>query len=120
MEILAVAAAGPAVLGPGEADFSFYALFLRADIIVKAVMVGLFLASIWSWAIVIEKQCPEPDIGESAVKVSQQEPLGAVVFIAETRCLAGLDELSGHSPSGFDPSSQSAHRYPITKLLDGL
>jgi biopolymer transport protein TolQ len=29
------------------------ALFLQADIVVKAVMIGLVLASIWTWAIVI-------------------------------------------------------------------
>ncbi len=36
-------------------DFSMISLFLRADIIVKAVMVVLLLASFWSWAIIIEK-----------------------------------------------------------------
>ena len=29
------------------------ALFLRADIVVKAVMAGLILASIWTWAIIV-------------------------------------------------------------------
>jgi biopolymer transport protein TolQ len=29
------------------------ALFLRADIVVKAVMAGLILASVWTWAIII-------------------------------------------------------------------
>ena len=29
------------------------ALFLQADIVVKAVMVGLLLASIWTWAIIV-------------------------------------------------------------------
>ena len=36
-------------------DFSVWALFLKADIIVKAVMVFLFIASIWCWAIIVEK-----------------------------------------------------------------
>jgi len=39
----------------GEGDYTLWALFLRADIVVKAVMIGLILASIWSWAIIIEK-----------------------------------------------------------------
>ncbi|MBA4800678.1 MAG: protein TolQ [Euryhalocaulis sp.] len=56
MDILMLAAAGPAALGPGEADYSFIGLFFRADIIVKAVMIGLALASIWSWAIILDKQ----------------------------------------------------------------
>tara|TARA_B100000315_G_scaffold259435_1_gene315496 strand:+ start:8569 stop:9294 length:726 start_codon:yes stop_codon:yes gene_type:complete len=36
-------------------DFSVWALFLKADIIVKAVMIFLFVASVWCWAIIIEK-----------------------------------------------------------------
>jgi len=36
-------------------DFSVWALFLKADIIVKSVMIFLFIASIWCWAIIIEK-----------------------------------------------------------------
>jgi biopolymer transport protein TolQ len=35
------------------ADMSPVALFLQADIVVKAVIVGLLLASIWTWAIII-------------------------------------------------------------------
>ncbi|MFZ4382872.1 MAG: protein TolQ [Sandarakinorhabdus sp.] len=37
------------------AELSPLALFLAADIVVKAVMLGLLLASIWSWAIIIER-----------------------------------------------------------------
>jgi len=36
-------------------DFSFLSLFLRADWVVKAVMIILVLASLWSWAIAVEK-----------------------------------------------------------------
>ncbi len=36
-------------------DFSFLALFMQAHLVVQIVMVGLLLASIWSWAIIIEK-----------------------------------------------------------------
>ncbi|MDP7666928.1 MAG: protein TolQ [Rhodospirillales bacterium] len=36
-------------------DFSVWSLFLRADLIVKVVIVLLVLASIWCWAIIIEK-----------------------------------------------------------------
>ena len=38
-----------------EIDFSMLALFLRATIVVKIVMVLLVLASVWSWAIIIQK-----------------------------------------------------------------
>jgi biopolymer transport protein TolQ len=36
-------------------DFSFIGLFLRADLVVKAVMIALIFASIWCWAIIFEK-----------------------------------------------------------------
>ncbi|PZU46907.1 MAG: protein TolQ [Sphingomonas sp.] len=32
-----------------------WALFMQADLVVKAVMIGLLLASIWSWAIIFER-----------------------------------------------------------------
>ena len=35
------------------ADMSPVALFLQADVVVKAVIVGLLLASIWTWAIIV-------------------------------------------------------------------
>ena len=48
---LAQEAIGPATVG----GFSFLELFLQAPIVVQLVMAGLLLASIWSWAIVVEK-----------------------------------------------------------------
>jgi biopolymer transport protein TolQ len=42
---LSLAAAAPITLSPWE-------LFLQADIVVKLVMLGLLMASIWSWAII--------------------------------------------------------------------
>ncbi|MCR8725137.1 protein TolQ [Frigidibacter sp. ROC022] len=38
-----------------EIDFSFLALFLRATVTVKLVMILLIIASFWSWAIIITK-----------------------------------------------------------------
>jgi biopolymer transport protein TolQ len=37
------------------ADMSLWSMFVRADIVVKAVMLILLLASFWSWAIIFEK-----------------------------------------------------------------
>ncbi len=42
-------------LAAPSAGFSFWDLFLQAHIVVQAVMVGLILASVWAWAIIIEK-----------------------------------------------------------------
>jgi biopolymer transport protein TolQ len=38
-----------------KADMSVLSMFLEAHIVVQLVMVGLLLASIWSWAIIAEK-----------------------------------------------------------------
>jgi biopolymer transport protein TolQ len=40
---------------PNGGAVSFLALFLQAHIVVKIVMIGLLLASVWSWAIIVEK-----------------------------------------------------------------
>ena len=39
----------------GAVDFSVWSLFLRADLIVKGVILLLLVASIWCWAIIFEK-----------------------------------------------------------------
>jgi biopolymer transport protein TolQ len=36
-------------------SFNFVSLFLRADWVVKLVMVGLGLASLWSWTVILDK-----------------------------------------------------------------
>lgn len=42
-------------LAHATAGFSAWELFLQADIVVKAIMIGLVLASIGAWAIMIDK-----------------------------------------------------------------
>jgi biopolymer transport protein TolQ len=42
-------------LATDAARLSPVALFMQADIIVKAVMAGLLLASVWSWAIILDR-----------------------------------------------------------------
>ena len=42
-------------LGAGAHDLSLWGLFLQADWVVKGVMIGLLLASVWVWAIVFDK-----------------------------------------------------------------
>lgn len=45
-----------APIDPAHAGgFSFIGLFMQASPVVQAVMIGLLLASVWSWAIIIEK-----------------------------------------------------------------
>ena len=38
-----------------SADFSLINLFIRADIIVKSVIIILIVCSVYSWAVIIEK-----------------------------------------------------------------
>jgi biopolymer transport protein TolQ len=41
--------------GVSVVDFSMWGLFMRADLVVKGVMIVLLLASFWSWAIIFDK-----------------------------------------------------------------
>lgn len=43
------------VLAVPSGDISLVTLFMQAHIVVKAVIIGLLLASIWSWAIIVDK-----------------------------------------------------------------
>ena len=43
------------VLAAPSGDLSLLALFMQAHIIVKLVIIGLLLASVWSWAIIFDK-----------------------------------------------------------------
>jgi biopolymer transport protein TolQ len=42
-------------LGAVSTQISLWGLFLQASLLVKIVMVGLLLASVWCWAIIIDK-----------------------------------------------------------------
>ena len=55
MEAFAQVAGTPLGGSSPPIDMSVYGLFMQADWIVKAVMIMLLLASIWSWAIIIHK-----------------------------------------------------------------
>ncbi|WP_431195227.1 MotA/TolQ/ExbB proton channel family protein, partial [Bauldia litoralis] len=44
-----------AVLISPAGDISLISLFFQAHIVVKAVILGLLLASVWSWAIIVDK-----------------------------------------------------------------
>jgi biopolymer transport protein TolQ len=65
----------PATAGEG---FSFLALFLKADLVVKAVMIGLVIASIWSWAVAFDKymQIRKLEAGARTVEATLGEGRG--------------------------------------------
>ena len=53
-------------------DFSIMSLFLRADIVVKSVIIILIAASIYSWAIIIEKFKMFKKIHQSTVEFEEK------------------------------------------------
>ncbi|HLN11150.1 MAG TPA: protein TolQ [Xanthobacteraceae bacterium] len=46
---------GQSVLPLTSSDLSIFGLFMSAHLVVKAVMIGLLIGSVWVWAIVIDK-----------------------------------------------------------------
>ncbi len=52
----------------GASDFSLWQLFLRADFVVKAVIVLLLVSSIYSWALIFDKYRMFKKINESSQK----------------------------------------------------
>src|SRR5690606_17418124 len=48
-------AIGAASGAAAHSDLSIWALFWQADLVVKTVMLGLLAASIWCWAIIVDK-----------------------------------------------------------------
>lgn len=50
-----ITAHGLSLASVSSGDFSFWSLFLRADWVVKAVMIILIGASLWSWTIAVNK-----------------------------------------------------------------
>ena len=55
-------------LGPEVSGISVVSLFMRADPLVKTVMAILFLASLWSWAIILNKWVALGSISRRATK----------------------------------------------------
>ena len=55
----------------GALDFSMLSLFTRADLVVKSVIVVLLLASIWCWAIIVEKLLGMRKLNSAALNFEQ-------------------------------------------------
>ena len=45
-------------------DFSMLSLFLRADLVVKSVILVLIASSIWSWTIIVSKLIAQKKLKE--------------------------------------------------------
>lgn len=111
-------------------DFSVWALFLKADIIVKAVMIFLFVASIWCWAIIVEKILRLRKLNSSAEKFEDSfwsggsldtlydqigtqptDPMSAVFSAAMREWRRSVD-------SGGGPDSSSSLMERINRVMD--
>lgn len=63
-----------AALSPDS--FSAIALFMRADWVVKAVMIGLAAASLWSWAVIFDKSVRLTKLNREADRFEDQVSSG--------------------------------------------
>ncbi len=84
-----------AALAAPSASLSLWGLFLQADVVVKLVMLILLLASVWVWAIIIEKSF-------SIRRVNRE----ANVFEDQFWSGGSLDEL--YDREGADPTNPIA------------
>ncbi|MCQ8184500.1 protein TolQ [Parvularcula maris] len=98
-------------------EFGAVAMFMQADPVVKAVMIALALASVWSWAIIIDKSLTFSRLRGKAKKFEEQfysgRPLDDLYRRLKDRLdhpmarvfVAGMDEFAKNQPSGgFAPS----------------
>ena len=83
---------------PITADsFSFINLFIRADWVVKLVMIGLILASLWSWTVIIDKTVRLTRLNKQANdfedQVSSGRPLEDIAAEAGERPVQALPRM---------------------------
>ncbi len=62
----------PSLIAAPEGDFSLISLFLQAHIVVKLVIVGLMLSSVWTWGIIFEKVFTFRNLRSSTNSFEQQ------------------------------------------------
>ncbi|MEM1381244.1 MAG: protein TolQ [Pseudomonadota bacterium] len=105
-------------------EFGITAMFTQASAVVKAVMISLAIASIWSWAIIIDKSLTFSKLRGRAKRFEEQfysgRPLDDLYRRLKDRMdhpmarvfVAGMDEFAKNMPSGgFAPSAvQRAER----------
>ena len=72
-------------------SFGAVALFIRADWVVKGVMVGLALASLWSWTVIIDKLFRFSALNRYATKFEDQ--------VASGRSLEEVAQEAGEHPT---------------------
>ena len=81
-------------------SFSFLNLFLRADWVVKFVMTGLGVASLWSWSVIIDKLFRFTSLNRQADKFEDQ--------VSSGRSLEDIAQDAGERP-----------RHALPRMLQG-
>jgi biopolymer transport protein TolQ len=81
--------AAPSALAPES--FSALALFLRADWVVKAAMLGLLFSSLWSWAVIVDKTLKLRALNRDADQIEEA--------IASGRSLEEVADAAGPQPT---------------------
>ena len=72
-------------------SFSIVAVFVRADWVVKAVLIGLALASLWSWTVILDKMFRFAALGDQANRFEKEVNSG--------RSLEDIATQAGERPS---------------------
>jgi biopolymer transport protein TolQ len=88
----------PTTISPDT--FNALSLFLRADWVVKLVMIGLGLASLWSWAIILDKMFRFAALNSQATQFEND--------VASGRSLEDIAEDAGDAP-----------RHALPRMLQG-
>ena len=119
-------------------DVSLLALFLEAGLIVKAVMIGLLLASIWCWAIIIDKLAAYrraradaaafedefwsgASLEEMYRREADDEPRGhAAIFVAAMREWKKSHEKGARSPIGLQTRIDKAMDVALARESEKL
>lgn len=129
--------AGTGLAAP-QGDFSLLSLFWQAHIVVKLVMVGLIVASVWCWAIIVDKtilfartkrqmdrfekvfwsgQSLE-DLYQSLV--SRPNSMMAALFVAAMREWKRSYETGARSPHGIQARIEKVVDVTISRELEKL
>jgi len=88
----------PTVVTPES--FNFVVLFLRADWVVKLVMLGLALASLWSWTVILDKSFRFSALNREANKFEDE--------VASGKSLEDVASAAGERP-----------RHALPRMLQG-
>ena len=80
-------------------SFSAFAIFMRADWVVKLVMLGLALASLWSWAVIIDKLIRFNALNRAANRFEDQ--------VASGKSLEDMAKQAGDAPRSRSSSAST-------------